>query len=71
LSKSVSEAKKDIAVDRGVKVGSMYDVQPGLPPRLCSVINPIFPLKLNHLIFNRYLLLRKGKKNYVVVTAKE
>lgn len=70
LSRSVSEARKDISIDKGIKVGSMYEIPPNQPPRLRSVINPIFPIKADHLIFNRYLLLRKGKKNYVVVTAK-
>jgi tyrosyl-tRNA synthetase len=69
LSGSVGQAKKDLA-DRGIRVGSVHDLPPGQPPYLQLVINPRFPLKTSDLIFNRYLLLRKGKKNYVVVTAK-
>jgi len=69
LSKSVGEAKKDIA-GGGIRVGSMYEIPFGQPPQLRRVINFIFPVKEDYFIFNRYLLLRKGKKNYVVVTVK-
>ncbi|MBI3875260.1 MAG: tyrosine--tRNA ligase [Verrucomicrobia bacterium] len=69
LSQSTGQAKKDIA-DGGIRVGSMYEKSPGQPPSLRQVINYVFPVKAQHLIFGRYLLLRKGKRNYVVVTAK-
>ena len=32
--------------------------------------NPQRPLKMHNLLFGKHFLLRKGKKNYVVVTAK-
>jgi len=69
LSQSVGQAKKDLG-DKGIRVGSMYEISDGQPPHLKLVTNPVFPVKTSYLIFNRYFLLRKGKKNYVVVTAK-
>ncbi len=70
LSRSNGEARKDISEDKGILVGSMYDIPSGQPPQLRRVINFRFPVKTDHLIQGRYLLIRKGKKNYVVVTAK-
>jgi len=68
ISQSVGQAKKDI-MDGGIKIGSMYDRSEDQPPRLSSVKNIIFPVKIEQFIFGRYILLRKGKKNYVVVIA--
>jgi tyrosyl-tRNA synthetase len=70
LSRSNGEARKDIGEDKGITFGSMYGIPPGQPPELKRVINFRFPVTSDQLILNRYLLIRKGKKNYVVVTVK-
>ena len=56
LCPSKGQARKD------VEGGGIYvnNVREGSPQRLVSV---------NDLLFGRHLLLRKGKRNYVVVTA--
>jgi len=70
LSQSVGQARKDLH-DGGIRVGSMYRTLPDQAlPALNRVINFVFPVKADQLIYSRYLLLRKGKKHYVVVIAK-
>jgi tyrosyl-tRNA synthetase len=70
LSQSVGQARKDLH-DGGIRVGSMYRALPDqVLPALNRVTNFVFPVKADQLIYSRYLLLRKGKKHYVVMIAK-
>jgi tyrosyl-tRNA synthetase len=71
LSPSVGQAKKDLA-DRGILIGYMFENSPDEPPCLSikRITTPFLVVKTEHLILNRYILLRKGKRNYVLVIAK-
>ena len=57
LSLSKGQARKDI------ENGGAYNSN-------VRLTNPDFPFKIHNLLFGKHILLRKGKKNYVVVTAK-
>jgi tyrosyl-tRNA synthetase len=69
ISQSKGQARKDVG-DGGIKVGSRYLCGPDEPAKLGPVFNFVWPVKSECLIFNRYLLIRKGRRTYVLVVAK-
>ena len=58
LCASKGQARKDLE-GGGIYLNNMRET------------NPLRPVTLSNLLFGRHLLLRKGKKNYVAVTAKD
>ncbi|HXT39606.1 MAG TPA: tyrosine--tRNA ligase [Candidatus Angelobacter sp.] len=65
LCTSRGQARRDIE-GKSIYLGSNHS---GVL-RIDHVINPGFRIEEVHFVFGKYLLLRKGKRNYVVVTAK-